>query len=104
MNKVVTIHLDGIAYSLEEGAYDALRAYLDAAKTTLSQNPDKDEIIKDLEQAIGAKLSAYLNAHKNVVTQVDVDAVLAEMGPVAAEGEGAPVESEAEKTTSAAPT
>ena len=25
MNKVVTIHLDGIAYSLEEGAYDALR-------------------------------------------------------------------------------
>lgn len=90
MNKVVTIHLDGIAYSLEEGAYDALRTYLDAAKTTLSQNPDKDEIIKDLEQAIGAKLSAYLNAHKNVVTQSDVDAALAEMGPVAAEGEGTP--------------
>src|SRR5579872_2189306 len=87
MNKVVTIHLDGIAYSLEEGAYDVLRAYLDAAKVTLSQNPDKDEIIKDLEQAIGAKLSAYLSAHKNVVTQSDVDAVLAEMGPVSAGGD-----------------
>lgn len=90
MNKVVTIHLDGIAYSLEEGAYDALRAYLDAAKATLAQNPDKDEIIKDLEQAIGAKLNGYLNAHKNVVTQADVDAALAEMGPVAEGGEGEP--------------
>jgi phage shock protein C len=103
MNKVVTIHLDGIAYSLEEGAYDALRTYLDAAKATLSQNPDKEEIIKDLEQAIGAKFSAYLNAHKNVVTQSDVHAVLAEMGPVAAEGEGASVEGDAEKTTNAPP-
>src|SRR6185312_13960125 len=103
MNKVVTIHLDGIAYSLEEGAYDALRAYLDAAKGTLSQNPDKEEILKDLEQAIGAKLSGYLNAHKNVVTQADVDAVLVEMGPVAAEGEGASAEGGAEKTSAAAP-
>ncbi|MGC9602519.1 MAG: PspC domain-containing protein [Minisyncoccia bacterium] len=102
MNKVVTIHLDGIAYSLEEGAYDALRAYLDAAEVTLSQNPDKDEIIRDLEQAIGTKLSAYLNAHKNVVIQSDIDAVLAEMGPVAAEGDTYP-EGDAEKTANAAP-
>jgi phage shock protein PspC (stress-responsive transcriptional regulator) len=102
MNKVVTIHLDGIAYSLEESAYDALRAYLDAARVTLSQNPDKDEIIKDLEQAIGAKLNAYLSAHKNVVSQSDIDAVLAEMGPVAAEGEDASTEGGADKTTKAA--
>jgi phage shock protein PspC (stress-responsive transcriptional regulator) len=102
MNKVVTIHLDGIAYSLEESAYDALRTYLDGAKATLSQNPDKDEIIKDLEQAIGAKLNAYLNAHKNVVTKSDVDAVLVEMGPVAAEGEGTSDEGGAGKTTNAA--
>jgi phage shock protein PspC (stress-responsive transcriptional regulator) len=99
MNKVVTIHLDGIAYSLEEGAYDALRAYLDAAKVMLLQNPDKDEIIKDLEQAIGTKLNGYLNAHKNVITQPDIDTVLTEMGPVAADGEG-----EAGKTTNTAST
>jgi phage shock protein PspC (stress-responsive transcriptional regulator) len=99
MNKVVTIHLDGIAYSLEEGAYDALRSYLDAARSTLAQNPDKDEIIKDLEQAIGTKLNGYLNAHKNVVTQSDVDAALGEMGPVAADGED-----EAAKTTDATAT
>ena len=28
MNKVVTINLGGTAYQLEEGGYDALRAYL----------------------------------------------------------------------------
>jgi len=88
MNKVVTIHLDGIAYQLEESAYDTLRAYLDKAKQTLAQNPDKDEILKDLEQAIGAKLSTYLNAHKQVVTSADVDTVIGEMGPVAADGTG----------------
>jgi phage shock protein C len=103
MNKIVTIHLDGVAYSLEEGAYDTLRAYLDAAKITLSQNPDKDEIVKDLEQAIGAKLSAYLNAHKNVVIQSDIDTVLSEMGPVAAEGPSID-EDETEKTTNTAST
>src|ERR1700748_235520 len=86
MNKVVTIHLDGIAYSLEEAVYDALRAYLDDAKTKLANNPDKDEIVTDLEQAIGAKLSVHLSIHKNVLTQTDIDEVLAEMGPVAAEG------------------
>jgi phage shock protein PspC (stress-responsive transcriptional regulator) len=89
MNKVVTIHLDGIAYQLEEAAFDALRAYLDSAAAKLSSNPDKDEIIKDLEQAIGAKLSSYLTAHKNVLTAKDVDAVLLEMGPVSTEDDAA---------------
>ncbi|MDB5188273.1 MAG: phage shock protein PspC [Candidatus Kaiserbacteria bacterium] len=98
MNKVVTIHLDGREYSLEEAAYDALRAYLDAAKLTLLQNPDKDEIIKDLEQAIGAKFNSYLNPHKNVVTKLDVDTVLLEMGPVSAEG-GTTSEGESDKSS-----
>ena len=29
MNKVITINLGGNAYQLEEGGYDALRAYLE---------------------------------------------------------------------------
>ena len=89
MNKVVTIHLDGIAYQLEESAYGALQAYLDDAKQKLANNPDKDEIVADLEQAIGAKLNAHLSNNKNVLTQSDIDEVLAEMGPVAAEGDTA---------------
>lgn len=103
MNKVVTIHLDGIAYQLEEAAYDALRAYLDAANAKLNSNPDKDEIVKDLEQAIGAKLHAYLSAHKNVVTAADVSMVIEEMGPVAAEGETTSAGDGSEGASSATP-
>jgi phage shock protein PspC (stress-responsive transcriptional regulator) len=102
MNKVITINLNGVAYQLEEGGYDALRAYLDNAARRLEGNPDKDEIITDIEQAIADKFRALLVAYKTVVNTKEVTGVLAEMGPVedgsagaapgaqAAAGQGAP--------------
>ena len=82
MNKVITINLNGVAYQLEEGGYDALRAYLDHAARRLEGNPDKDEIITDIEQAIADKFRALLGAHKTVVNTKEVTGVIAEMGPV----------------------
>jgi len=82
MNKVITINLNGVAYQLEEGGYDALRAYLDNAVRRLEGNPDRDEIITDIEQAIADKFRAVLGAHKTVVNLKEVSDVLAEMGPV----------------------
>jgi len=85
MNKVITINLNGVAYQLEEGGYDALRAYLDNAARRLEGNPDKDEIITDIEQAIADKFRALLGAYKTVVNAREVAGVIVEMGPV--EGE-----------------
>ena len=82
MNKVITINLNGIAYQVEEGGYDALRAYLDDAARRLEGNPDKDEIIADIEQAIADKFRALIGTHKSVVITKEVTAVIAEMGPV----------------------
>ena len=82
MNKVITINLNGVAYQLEEGGFDALRAYLDHATRRLEGNPDQDEIISDIEQAIADKFRALLGAHKTVVSTKEVTAVIAEMGPV----------------------
>ncbi|HEY8994638.1 MAG TPA: PspC domain-containing protein [Lacunisphaera sp.] len=82
MNKVITINLNGVAYQLEEGGYDALRAYLENAARRLEGNPDKDEIITDIEQAIADKFRALLGAYKTVVNAKEVAAVLNEMGPV----------------------
>jgi phage shock protein PspC (stress-responsive transcriptional regulator) len=82
MNKVITINLNGVAYQLEEGGYDALRAYLENAARRLEGNPDRDEIITDIEQAIADKFRGLLGAHKTVVNAKEVAAVLAEMGPV----------------------
>lgn len=82
MNKVITINLHGNAYQLEEAGYDALQAYLDNATRQLANNPDKDEIIADIEQAIADKCRALLSAIKTVVTAKEIDQIIAEMGPV----------------------
>lgn len=82
MQKVISINLNGNAYHLEETGYDALRAYLDGATALLQDNPDRGEILADLEQAIAEKCAAYLSPHKTVVTAAEVERLLAEMGPV----------------------
>ncbi len=82
MNKVIIIHLNGHAYHLEEDGYEALRIYLDHAARQLGDNPDKDEIIADIEQAIADKCRAVLSANRSVVLTQDIEAIIAEMGPV----------------------
>src|ERR1051326_7719356 len=82
MNKVITINLGGTAYQLEEAGYEALRAYLDTAAARLQGNPDRDEIISDIEQAIGEKFRALLGNGKTVVTAKEVAAVVTAMGPI----------------------
>jgi phage shock protein PspC (stress-responsive transcriptional regulator) len=82
MHKVVSINLNGNAYQLEEPGYEALRAYLQRAEARLQGNPDRAEIMADLEQAIAEKCARYLAPHKTVVTAVEVETIIAEMGPV----------------------
>lgn len=82
MQKVIAVNLNGHAYQLDESGYHTLREYLDRAGQALSENPDRTEIVADLEQAIADKCQRYLSPHKTVVTSGEVDAIVAEMGPV----------------------
>jgi phage shock protein PspC (stress-responsive transcriptional regulator) len=82
MNKVIAINLNGNAYQLEDGGYEALRAYLDGAGRRLEGNPDREEIIADIEQAIADKCRTLLGAHKTVVGTKEVGQIIEEMGPV----------------------
>lgn len=88
MERVVTINLNGNSYQLEEPAYDALRAYISRAEGALVANPDKAEIIGDLEQAIADKCSVHLGPGKTVVNAAEMARVLEEMGPVEGEAKG----------------
>jgi phage shock protein C len=90
MERVVTINLNGNPYQLEEPAYDALRAYLSRAQTALGENPDKAEIIRDLEQAIADKCGGYLSPSKSVVSAAEMTKILEEMGPVEGDSAEAP--------------
>jgi phage shock protein PspC (stress-responsive transcriptional regulator) len=82
MNKVITLNLNGNAYQLEESGYEALRAYLETAARRLDGNPDKAEILADIEQAIADKFRARLGPHKTVIIAQEVSDVIAAMGPV----------------------
>jgi phage shock protein PspC (stress-responsive transcriptional regulator) len=88
MNTVITVNLNGNAYQLDEQGFKALREYLDSAEAGLAGNPDKSEILADIEQAIADKCRRYLNPHKSVVAAAELDRILAEMGPVESEAGG----------------
>ncbi len=94
MQKVVNISLNGIAYQLEEPGYNQLRAYLERAESRLKDNPDRTEVMNDLEQAIGEKCARSLSPHKTVVNEAEIAKIIEEMGPV---------ESAEEKAAGAAP-
>jgi phage shock protein PspC (stress-responsive transcriptional regulator) len=83
MQKVINLNLNGNAFQLEEGGYDALQEYLARAERELKDNPDRAEIMADLEQAIADKCQKYLGPNKSVVTSAEVAQIIAEMGPVA---------------------
>lgn len=82
MQKVIAVNLNGNAYQVEEQGYDALVAYLARAESTLETNPDKSEILADLEQAIAEKSQKYLGPNKSVLSFEEMDRILSEMGPV----------------------
>jgi phage shock protein PspC (stress-responsive transcriptional regulator) len=86
MNTVIIINLNGNAFHLEEAGFQSLQAYLERAQAQLQDNPDKAEIMADLEQAIADKCAHFLRPHKNVLTAAEIDGVLKEMGPVQTDG------------------
>jgi len=82
MQKVTIIELNGNAFHVDEPGFEQLRAYLDRAAAKLAADPDRVEIMADLEQAIAEKLRKFLHPHKTVVSAAEVAQVLTEMGPV----------------------
>ena len=99
MQKVITINLNGNAYQLDESGYDALHQYLADASRALESNPDRVEIVSDLEQAIAEKCQRFLGPNKTVITAGEVEQIVREMGPIdAAAGGEAPGAADGGKT------
>jgi phage shock protein PspC (stress-responsive transcriptional regulator) len=80
MQRVVSINLNGNAYQLEENGYNALFAYLDAADAQLKDSPERAQMVADLEARVAELCQAYLSPHKTVVTSMDVDRIIAQLG------------------------
>jgi phage shock protein PspC (stress-responsive transcriptional regulator) len=84
MQTVIQVSLSGHSktFQLEEEAYRALQAYLDRARSRLKRDPDHEEVLRDLEQAIGEKLGQSLRPENRVINRKEVDVVLEEVGAV----------------------
>lgn len=58
MNKTININLDGMAFKIEEEAYEKLDSYLETIRKRLGNNDEAEEIIADIEARI-AELFRY---------------------------------------------
>ena len=81
MNKTININLGGIFFHIDETAYQKLRRYIDSIRRSLSDDPKgRDEIIADIEQRISELLSEKVTDPRQVVSENDIDEVIAIMG------------------------
>ena len=76
MKKMTTVEIGGITLQVDEDAFVAIRNYLERAEARLANNPDRAEIIADLERSIAEKLTRR-GAAQRTVTRGDVSGSVA---------------------------
>jgi phage shock protein PspC (stress-responsive transcriptional regulator) len=80
MNKTVTAAIGGINFYLEESAFEKFRAYLDSVRRSLAGTEGREEILQDIEARIAELLKEMIGHEWQVVTDKQVEAVIAAMG------------------------
>src|SRR5512134_1190017 len=96
----VTVRLNGRAVlQFEDAAYQRLQAYLAESEGLLEGDPDPAEIMNDLEQAIADRCTQRLAPNHVVVTLVELEAAIEEIGTVQVAGPGGSTDSAATSST-----
>lgn len=102
MKRVITASLNRNAYQFEEDAYARLEAWLAEASARLAGDPDRTEILADLEQAIADQCTQRLQPHQQVVTLEELQPALDHVGRVETPDVGAAAAPEAPASAGAA--
>lgn len=80
MNKIKKCSISGIAFILEEVAYNRLSEYIDSLKRAYKNSPESDEIIADIEARIAELiLSAQSDATQTVCLPL-IENIIAQLG------------------------
>ncbi|MBC5775046.1 PspC domain-containing protein [Pontibacter sp. KCTC 32443] len=82
MKKNISINLQGIIFYIEEDGYEQLSRYLASVRSYFSNYEGHEEIVADIELRIAEIFSARLSPAKQVITQEDVQYLIARMGNV----------------------
>jgi hypothetical protein len=102
MRRVITVNLGGNAYALDEDAYERLRAYIAQTESRLRSNPDRQEIVGDLERSVAEHIvSRRTTTNEAVVSDATMVAVLQTIGTVEAMDAAAGVDARSGATASA---
>ena len=80
MERVETININGIVFSIDDNAYGRLVAYLDALGKYFKNEHGGREIIADIEARIAELFTERLGGAGKVVTLVDVTMVIKTLG------------------------
>lgn len=82
MRKTVSITIAQQLFNIEEQGYVTLDAYLTAVRAHFASYEDRDEIVADIEARIAEHFQEKLSRAKNVISESDVDDLIAQMGTV----------------------
>jgi phage shock protein PspC (stress-responsive transcriptional regulator) len=82
MKKNISINLQGIIFYIEEDGYEQLSRYLASIRTYFSNYEGHEEIVADIESRVAEIFTARLSPGKQVITQEDVQYLIARMGNV----------------------
>ncbi|WP_149276207.1 PspC domain-containing protein [Pareuzebyella sediminis] len=80
MNKTVNINLANMLFHIDEGAYNKMQRYLESVKRSFANTPGSDEILADIEARIAELFHEKLENERQVITEKEVDEVIAIMG------------------------
>jgi phage shock protein PspC (stress-responsive transcriptional regulator) len=94
MDKTILVGLRGHdrTFRLDEAAYDHLSGYLDRAAARLSADPERDDVLGDLERSVGDKLTALPGSDERTISATEMDAVLEQIGAVDPETTSTPAD------------
>jgi len=79
MKKTTYINLSGMAFKIEEDAYERLGSYLDAIETRLGQE-EAPETLNDIESRMAEIFSGVLHLSDKAITISDVEEVIKMLG------------------------
>jgi phage shock protein PspC (stress-responsive transcriptional regulator) len=80
MKKTLTINLAGMVYHIDDDAYSKLKGFLEALDRKLNNEPNKKEIIADIEARIAELLNERLNIKRQVVIMADIEYITETIG------------------------
>lgn len=105
MKKTINVNLGGMAFIMDENAFEALHNYLETLKRKFSNQAEREEIMSDIESRIAEMLNQQLSGRKEVISAEDVESIIAVMGkPEDIAGEDEPVTETKKEDTQATST